>query len=43
MLPLAHAPAWIVASVLLVVAVLYVSLAPMSVPVELPRPEMFAK
>ncbi|HWS75452.1 MAG TPA: VanZ family protein [Quisquiliibacterium sp.] len=36
MLPLVHAPAWIVASVLLVLAVLYVSLAPLSVPVELP-------
>ena len=36
MLPLAHAPAWIVASVLLVLAVLYVSLAPLNVPVELP-------
>jgi VanZ family protein len=35
-LPLAHAPAWIVASVLLVVAVLYVSLAPLSVPAGLP-------
>jgi VanZ family protein len=35
-LPLAHAPAWIVASVLLVVAVLYVSLAPLNVPAELP-------
>ena len=36
MLPLAHAPAWIVASVLLVVAVLYLSLAPLHVPAELP-------
>lgn len=36
MLPLAHAPAWIAASVLLVAAVLYLSLAPLSVPVELP-------
>jgi VanZ family protein len=36
MLPLAHAPAWIVASVLLVVAVLYLSLAPLSVPAQLP-------
>lgn len=36
MLPLAHAPAWILASVLLVLAVLYVSLAPLNVPVELP-------
>ena len=36
MLPLAHAPAWIVASVLLVAAVLYVSLAPLNVPVGLP-------
>ena len=36
MLPLVHAPAWIVASVLLVLAVLYVSLAPLSMPVELP-------
>ena len=36
MLPLAHAPAWIVASVLLVIAVLYVSLAPLHVPVDLP-------
>ena len=36
MLPLAHAPAWIVASVLLVVTVLYLSLAPMNVPAELP-------
>jgi VanZ family protein len=35
-LPLAHAPAWIVASVLLVVAVLYLSLAPLNVPVDLP-------
>jgi len=35
-LPLAHAPAWIVASVLLVVAVLYVSLAPLNVPADLP-------
>ena len=36
MLPLAHAPAWIVASVLLVVAVLYLSLAPLNVPADLP-------
>ena len=36
MLPLAHAPAWIAASVLLVVAVLVVSLAPLSVPASLP-------
>ena len=36
MLPLAHAPAWIVASVLLVVTVLYLSLAPLNVPVDLP-------
>ena len=36
MLPLAHAPAWIVASVLLVAAVLYVSLAPLNVPADLP-------
>lgn len=36
MLPLAHAPAWIVASVLLVVTVLYLSLAPLTVPVNLP-------
>ena len=36
MLPLAHAPAWVLASVLLVVAVLYVSLAPLNVPVDLP-------
>jgi len=35
-LPLAHAQAWIVASVLLVVAVLYVSLAPLNVPADLP-------
>jgi VanZ family protein len=35
-LPLAHAPAWIVASVLLVVTVLYLSLAPLNVPVDLP-------
>jgi len=35
-LPLAHAPAWIVASVLLVAAVLYVSLAPLNVPADLP-------
>ena len=37
MLPLAHAPAWIVASVLLVAAVLYASLAPLHVPSDLPR------
>ena len=36
MLPLAHAPAWIVASVLLVAAVLYVSLAPLNILAELP-------
>ena len=36
MLPLAHAPAWVVASVLLVVTVLYLSLAPLGMPVELP-------
>ena len=36
MLPLAHAPAWIVASVLLIAAVLYLSLAPLNVPAELP-------
>ena len=36
MLPLAHAPAWIAASVLLVAAVLYVSLAPLTVPAALP-------
>ena len=36
MLPLAHAPAWLVASVLLVVAVLYASLAPLNVPAGLP-------
>jgi VanZ family protein len=36
MLPLVHAPAWLVASVLLVVAVLYVSLAPLDVPAGLP-------
>jgi VanZ family protein len=35
-LPLAHAPAWIVASVLLVVTVLYLSLAPLNVPADLP-------
>jgi VanZ family protein len=35
-LPLAHARAWIVASVLLVVTVLYLSLAPLTVPVDLP-------
>jgi VanZ family protein len=35
-LPLAHAPAWILASVLLVATVLYVSLAPLTVPVEVP-------
>jgi VanZ family protein len=35
-LRLAHAPAWIVASVLLVVTVLYLSLAPLNVPAELP-------
>ena len=36
MLPLANAPAWIVASVLLIVGVLYVSLAPLAVPADLP-------
>ena len=36
MLPLAHAPAWIAASVLLVLAVLYASLAPLNVPADLP-------
>jgi VanZ family protein len=36
MLPLAHAPAWLAASVLLVFAVLYVSLAPLDVPAALP-------
>jgi VanZ family protein len=40
-LPLAHAPAWLVASVLLVVTVLYVSLAPQDVPLE--RPTHFDK
>jgi VanZ family protein len=35
-LPLAHALAWIVASVLLVVTVLYLSLAPLNVPADLP-------
>jgi VanZ family protein len=35
-LPLAHARAWIVASVLLVVTVLCLSLAPLNVPAELP-------
>ena len=36
MLPLAHAPAWLVASVLLVVAVLYASLAQFNMPAGLP-------
>ncbi len=36
MLPLTHAAAWLVASVLLVVAVLYLSLAPPSVRASLP-------
>lgn len=36
MLPLAHARAWIAASVLLVVTVLYLSLAPLNVPADLP-------
>lgn len=36
MLPLTHASAWLAASVLLVVAVLYVSLAPLNVPADLP-------
>ena len=36
MLPLAHAPAWILASVVLVVTVLYLSLAPLNIPAELP-------
>lgn len=40
MLPLAHAPAWIVASVLLVATVLYLSLAPISQP---PPPTHFDK
>jgi len=39
-LPLAHAPAWITASVLLVVAVLYASLAPLELP---PAPSNFDK
>lgn len=36
MLPLAHARAWIAASVLLVAGVLYASLAPLSLPADLP-------
>jgi VanZ family protein len=36
MLPLTHAAAWLVASVLLVAAVLYLSLAPLYVPAGLP-------
>ena len=36
MLPLAHAPAWILASVVLVVTVLYLSLAPLNIPAGLP-------
>jgi VanZ family protein len=36
MLPLAHARAWLVASLLLVVAVLYASLAPLNLPENLP-------
>lgn len=40
MLPLAHTPAWIVASVLLVVTVLYLSLAPIAQP---PMPTNFDK
>jgi VanZ family protein len=35
-LRLAYAPAWIAASVLLVVTVLYLSLAPLNIPAELP-------
>jgi VanZ family protein len=35
-LPLAYARVWIVASVLLVIAVLYASLAPLSLPADLP-------
>lgn len=40
MLPLTHAPAWITASVLLIVAVLYLSLAPIAQP---PLPTNFDK
>ena len=40
MLPLNHAPAWITASVLLVAAVLYASLAPLELP---PAPSHFDK
>jgi VanZ family protein len=36
MLPLAYASAWIAASVMLVATVLYLSLAPLSMPVDLP-------
>ena len=36
MLRLAYAPVWIAASVLLVVTVLYLSLAPLNIPAELP-------